>query len=119
MRVTDLERVRVERLAADITADLRAYGYVRVGVGEVDSVDRWRRAARRAGRILGWRVSTATGSGWVWVSSDDWQAPRGADRDAANRVAAVIFSRSGDRRPDRGTAALHGWARPGQTHGRI
>jgi hypothetical protein len=92
MRVTDLEQVRVERLAHEIAVELRANGVARVGVEEAESVDRWRRAARRADRLLGWRVRTGARSGWVYVSSDNWPPPPGADREAAERVGAIIFA---------------------------
>ena len=58
-RVVELERVRVERLAEEIAGQLRAgYGNVLRRTDAVDDVDRWRRAARRAGRLLGVPVRT-------------------------------------------------------------
>jgi hypothetical protein len=53
-------------------------------------IDRWRRAARLAGRHLGWRVRTGGGDGRAWATSNDWTAPEGADRLAANLIAAVV-----------------------------
>jgi hypothetical protein len=73
-RVVDLEASRVEQLAAELVPILRDRGGVVVDVEQLDSVDRWRRAARRAGRLLGWSVRTgvsADGSR-VWAGSDDW-----------------------------------------------
>ncbi len=59
-RVVDLEKVRVERLAMEIADQLVAgHGSVLRLADGVGDVDRWRRAARRAGRILG--VSVRTG----------------------------------------------------------
>jgi hypothetical protein len=54
--VIDLEKVRVERLAARLVPDLRGAGMSRSPIADIDDVTRWRRAARRAGRLLGWRV---------------------------------------------------------------
>lgn len=57
-KVVDLERVRVERLAGELVPWLRERGSVLVETSGIESVERWRRAARRAGRLLGWRVRT-------------------------------------------------------------
>lgn len=58
-RVVELERARVERLADEIAGQLVAgRGSVVRSSDAVDDVDRWRRAARRAGRILGVPVRT-------------------------------------------------------------
>ncbi len=58
-RVVDLERVRVERLAGEIAGQLRlGGGRVLRLTDNVDDVDRWRRAARRAGRVLGMPIRT-------------------------------------------------------------
>lgn len=72
-RVVDLERERVEALARQLVAPLQERGTVMVATADVDDVERWRRAARRAGRLLGWHVRTCvTGDGeWVWAGSDD------------------------------------------------
>ena len=69
-RVVDLELVRIERLAAEIAQQLAAgHGNVVRLVASIDDVDRWRRAARRAGRTLGTRFRT--GVSWdgqrVWA----------------------------------------------------
>ena len=58
-RVVDLERARVERLAHELAPYLRNdLGQLVVRVTEVEDVDRWRRAARRAGRLVGGKVAT-------------------------------------------------------------
>ena len=93
MSLIDLERVRVERLAKDIVCELRVEGTARARVAEVESVERWRAAARRAGRMLDWHVRTGVSSGWVYAASDDWQAPPGAHRLAARVVEQLIFDR--------------------------
>jgi hypothetical protein len=90
-RVVDLEHVRVDRLVPGITNHLRASGIARVPVEDLENVDRWRTAARRAGRILGWHVRTGVSAGWAWAASEDLQAPPGADHDAAVRFAALIY----------------------------
>jgi hypothetical protein len=57
-RVEDLERRRVERLAAELVPELRDCGELRAETDALESVERWRAAARRAGRLLGWRMRT-------------------------------------------------------------
>jgi hypothetical protein len=94
-RVTDLERQRVERLAADLAPVLRAEGAVIVKVADVESVDRWRRAARRAGRLLGWSIRTGKSHDGttVWAASDDWLLPPGEHERVAERASDRIFGR--------------------------
>jgi len=76
-RVVDLERERVERLADKLAPVLRERGAVVVDVAELESMERWRRAARRAGRLLGWRMRTGISRDGrrVWAASDDWPIP--------------------------------------------
>ena len=84
-KVSDIEDGRIDRLAREIAPVLREQGHVLVSASEIESVDQWRRAARKAGRILGWRVTTkvsADGSR-VFCVSDDFPVPPGAGRDAA------------------------------------
>lgn len=58
-RVIDMERARVERLADEIASQLRNGGGSVCRLAEdVVNVARWRRAARRAGRLLGVSVRT-------------------------------------------------------------
>ncbi|MBA2608700.1 MAG: hypothetical protein H0U92_07165 [Actinobacteria bacterium] len=59
---------------------------------EVESVEQWRRAARRAGRILGWHVSTKVSANGdrVFCASDDFPVPPGSGRAAADRFAALL-----------------------------
>ena len=77
-RVEKLERQRVERLAAELVAVLRECGEVRVETDVLENIERWRDAARRAGRILGWRVRTGVSRDgrYAWVVSEDWPVPR-------------------------------------------
>lgn len=60
MPVHDLERARVEVLAREIAAAFqhRANGWLAVDTRDVAYVERWRRAARRAGHLLGLHVRT-------------------------------------------------------------
>lgn len=83
-RVTSLERARVAQLAATLVPELRDRGYVMVSVDELEDVERWRAAAQRAARLLGWSVQTGVTSdgGHVWAYSDDWPVPPGAHREA-------------------------------------
>ena len=97
--VADLERARVERLARRLADRLRSDGrrYLMDAVEHIDDVERWRKAARRAGRLLGWRVRTGfTPAGrHVWVtdarSRDELTAEeRAADDEAFRRAFDVL-----------------------------
>ena len=90
MVVVDLEAVRVERLAEEIADSMSATGSMRVAVVDVEDVDRWRRAARRAGRLLGWHIRTGASSEWVWATSEDWLPGPGADWRAARTFASLV-----------------------------
>jgi hypothetical protein len=69
-KVSELERQRVERLAHELAPVLRDRGQARTGPGEND-VDRWRRAARRAARLLGVPIRTGRGpDGGAWAALD-------------------------------------------------
>jgi hypothetical protein len=65
MTVINLERWTVERLAIELEPHLEERGVFVAGVDEVGDVERWRKAARLAGRNLGQPVRTM-------VSSDLW-----------------------------------------------
>jgi hypothetical protein len=54
MTVTKIDHRVVDRLAHELSPVLDASGIVMANVIEVDNVDRWRKAARRAGRLLGY-----------------------------------------------------------------
>ena len=91
-RVVDLERTKVEALARALMPALRDRGSIAADVAGLEDVERWRRAARRAGRLLGWRVRTGvTADGaQVRAASDDWPVPPGAHRHAALRVSSAL-----------------------------
>ena len=90
MGVVDIEAVRVERLANELADNLASAGAVHAAAVDVDDVDRWRRAARRAGRLLGWRIRTGVSAGRVWAVSEDWLPGPGADWRAARTFADLI-----------------------------
>jgi hypothetical protein len=92
-RVDELERHRVERLATDLVPVLRERGEVRADTGAVESVERWRAAARRAARLLGWRIRTGVSRDGrhAWAVSDDWPIPPGEYERAAHRFDALMF----------------------------
>jgi hypothetical protein len=90
MGVVDLEAVRVQRLAEELSGELQAVGAVWAPVEEIDDIDRWRRAARRAGRSVGWRLRTGVSDDRVWAVSEDYEPPRDSDRVAALRFAELI-----------------------------
>ena len=69
-KVSELERQRVERLARELAPVLRDRGQAHIGGGD-ENVDRWRRAARRAGRLLGVPIRTGRGlDGAAWAALD-------------------------------------------------
>jgi hypothetical protein len=91
-QVIDLERGRVEALARELAPALRRRGSLVAETADLDDVERWRRAARRAGRMLGWRMRTGlvAGSGRVWAVSEDFPVDEAAQREAMRRVKAAI-----------------------------
>jgi hypothetical protein len=92
MAVIKLEERVLESIARRLAPVLGERGIVTANVGEVDSVERWRKAARRAGRHLGYPVRTAvsTDRTMVWAVLERPVEP-GEQADAANRVATMIF----------------------------
>ncbi len=88
----DLERERVEALARELLPVLRERGSLMADVVDLDDLERWRKAARRAGRLLGWRVRTgvvAEGTR-VWASSDDFPVTDEWRREAMRRAMAAL-----------------------------
>jgi len=58
--VADLEQVRLSKLAEEIAAQIQAgQGNVKRRASDVGDVEEWRRAARKAGRLLGVPIRTA------------------------------------------------------------
>jgi hypothetical protein len=72
-KVVDIERVRVERLAADLLPAIRdafaGPGMLKVATADIEDVERWRRAARACARRLGVRARTAVSADGnsVWI----------------------------------------------------
>lgn len=72
-KVVDIERVRVDRLAADLLPLVRdafaGPGMLKVATADIEDVERWRRAARACARTLGVSCSTSvSGDGsFVWI----------------------------------------------------
>jgi hypothetical protein len=62
MTVIDFERWTVERLAIELQPRLEECGTLVADVNEVGHIDRWRKAARLAGRSLGHPVRTTLSS---------------------------------------------------------
>jgi hypothetical protein len=91
MAVIDLDRRRVERLAR-VLAPRLAEGMVTASVEEIDSVEQWRKAARRAARLLGYRVCTAVSNdGEMVFAVLDIPVTPEQRREAAERVSSLIF----------------------------
>ncbi len=92
MAVIKLEEWVLDSIARRLAPVLAETGIVKAHVVEVDSVERWRKAARRAGRQLGYPVRTAvsTDGTMVWAVLERPVEP-GEQADAANRVATMIF----------------------------
>ena len=92
MTVIDMERKIVDRIAGELAPALGRHGFVAASVAEVDNVERWRNAARRAARQLGEPVRTAISSDGttVWAVLDR-PVRRGEQAAAANAVATLVF----------------------------
>lgn len=69
MAVIKLEERVLESIARRLAPGLADRGIVAADVAEIESVERWREAARRAGRQLGYPVRTAlsTDGTMVWA----------------------------------------------------
>src|SRR5579859_1102888 len=97
MAVINLEDRVVASIAARLRPVLADQGIVTANVAELDSVERWRKAARRAGRQLGYPVRTAvsTDGTTVWAVLGGWclsrKRPRFAGKRGRHRPVEVIF----------------------------
>ncbi|MHB1535392.1 MAG: hypothetical protein ACYC1D_12445 [Acidimicrobiales bacterium] len=92
MAVIKLEERGLESIARRLARVLAEHGIVEADTADVASVERWRNAARRPGRQLGYPVRTAvsTDGTMVWAVLERPVEP-GEQADAANRVATMIF----------------------------
>jgi hypothetical protein len=72
-RVVDLEHARVEVLARELASLYRRDGrdHLVVDAATVENADRWRAAARRAGRLLGIHVRTGLNESTLWMVGID------------------------------------------------
>jgi hypothetical protein len=70
----ELNRARFERLARSIGEELRTQTYSQAPVGEIN-IEKWRQAARLAGRRLGLRVRTEVRYGYVHARAIDVPLP--------------------------------------------
>lgn len=72
-KVVNIERVRVDRLAADLLPLIRdafaGPGMLKVSTADIEDVERWRRAARACARELGVACSTSVSAdgSFVWI----------------------------------------------------
>jgi hypothetical protein len=82
--------VAVDRLARSLAPQL-ANGILHVPIAEVHNVERWRKAARRAGRLLGCGTRTGVTPDSVCACLQRPAAP-GEQAEAAEVVAALIFN---------------------------
>jgi hypothetical protein len=90
--VVNLERRTVERLALELEPCFRESGTLVADVGEVGDVERWRKAARLAGRSLGQPVRTMVSSdGSTVFAFLSGRLEPGERAEAANRVANFLF----------------------------
>lgn len=91
-QVVDLEQQRVEALARDLLPLLRERGSLMADVVDLHDAERWRAAARRAARILGWRVRTGLvpEGPRVWATSEDFPVAEAEQREAMRRVVAAL-----------------------------
>lgn len=96
-----LETARVEALARQIRPELERVGEVLAWAADLDDVDRWRKAARRAGRLIGSRVRTFVSADGraVWAVALDHEHDLAALRAAMERITAQLRPPTGQRRP--------------------
>ncbi len=99
--VIDLEAERVEAMARYLAPVLRARGAIAVNASDVGDLDRWRRAVRRAGRLLRWRVRTGASADGLraWANSPDYEPGEDGPRDAGEAIEALLFGGDAHGRP--------------------
>jgi hypothetical protein len=90
--VVNLERRTVERLALELEPYLKERGTLVADLGEVGDLERWRKAARMAGRSLGQPVRTMVSSdGSTVFAFLNGPVEPGERTEAADRVANFLF----------------------------
>lgn len=97
-KVVDLEERKARALADHLLPVLRDRGSLLVDAADIEDCERWRRAARIAGRRLGVRVRTGvTGGGErVWAASLDHEVSEAEMRQAGLAMDALLDSRPKD-----------------------
>ena len=92
MTVINLERRTVESLALKLEPRFKERGTLVAEVGEVGNIERWRKAARLAGRSLGQPVRTmVSAERSTVIAFVNRDVEPGEQADAANRVAGYLF----------------------------
>lgn len=89
-RLVDLDNVKVNRLAPVLAAELAGRGSLTRDLDDVADVEVWRKAARKAGRILGRSVTTGATGTRVWVVDNDHEVTDGDLRQAGEAVSHAI-----------------------------
>ncbi len=102
-RVVDLEAAKVDALARRLLPVLRDRGSLAEAVDQLENVERWRKAARRAARSLGWRIRTGiTPDGsCVWAASEDYPVSESQMREAMSRMSTAGYPHTAVRRRHR------------------
>jgi hypothetical protein len=100
MAVHDLERARVEALARELASAFQRQpnGWLAAETAHLEDVERWRRAARRAGRLLGLHVRTGItiDGDRVWmVGYTDTPMTPAQRADVARRLGALFLGDDG------------------------
>lgn len=94
-KVVDIERVRVDRLVADLLPAVRESfagpGMLKVSTADIEDVDRWRRAARACARHLGVSCSTSVSADGSFVWIVDTSAVTFLDQVRARRSIDLLF----------------------------
>lgn len=94
-KVVDIERVRVDRLAAELLPMIREAfagpGIYKVPTADIEDVERWRRAARSCARQLGVSCSTSVSADGSFVWIVDESPPSISQRARAERIAENLF----------------------------
>jgi hypothetical protein len=94
-KVVDIERVRVDRLAAELLPAIRdafaGQGVLKVATAGIADVDRWRRAARSCARRLGVSCSTSVSADGTFVWIVDTSPVTFPEQVRARRLIDMLF----------------------------
>jgi hypothetical protein len=106
--VVDIERRKVELLAQAMAPVLREQGALIVDTARLESVDRWRKAARRAGRlrlvpVRPGLVAVGPGGG---APPNDREVTEHDRREAARRVEEMLFGSQSEQPESAGPVRL-------------